>query len=202
VIPNGVDLKLYRPSARTVSASDPVVVACAARLIVGKGLDDAIRVVARPELHDVRLRIAGEGPWRRHLEHLADSLGTSARVEFVGAVHDMPTFWQNCDIALAPTNTLVESFGMTAIEAMASGRPVIVSTSGALPEVVADGQTGTVYPAGDLSSLATAIGAYARDPELRRLHGIAGRRRCEERFSVADVARRYLDVVDEVVASA
>jgi glycosyltransferase involved in cell wall biosynthesis len=192
VIPNGVDLDHYRPATSQSAATDGVVVGCAARLIPGKGIDDAIRAFSRPELHGSRLRIAGQGPAGRELEALAGSLPASTRIQFVGSVQDMASFWRECDIALVPSNTFVESFGMAAIEAMACGKPVVVSTSGALPEVVHDGVTGRVYEAGDVTSLALAIAAYQLDPELRHRHGVSARRRCEERFAITDVARRYL----------
>lgn len=198
VIPNGVDLDHYRPTTSQSSATDGVVVGCAARLIPGKGIDDAIRAFSRPELHGSRLRIAGQGPAGQELKALADTLAPSAAIQFLGSVQDMASFWRECDLAVVPSNTLSESFGMSAVEAMACGKPIVASTSGALPEVVDDGVTGLVYEAGDIASLARSIAAYQRAPELRHRHGLAARRRCEERFAITEVARRYLELIGAV----
>lgn len=200
VIPNGVDTTRY-VSAPATREDESVVVACAGRLIPGKGFDDAIRAVSSPELRHVRLRIAGAGPARLALERLARELRVENRVELTGPVLNMPSFWQASDIALVPSNTLVESFGMTAVEAMATGRPVIASTSGALPEVVGTDGCGTIYEAGDLEALTRAITAYAADPVLRARHGAAARARCERRFAVDEVARRYLALLEDLRAS-
>lgn len=83
-----------------------------------------------------------------------------------------------------------EPFGMPAAEAQASGRPVVASDVGGLPEVVVDGQTGLLVPPEDPVALASAIGRVLDDAELSRRLGQAGRRRARERFSWDAVARR------------
>ena len=72
------------------------------------------------------------------------------------------------DIAVVPSDTCVESFSMATLEAMACGVPVVATRNGGIPEVLADGETGTIVPPGDPAALAGAIRAYATDPGLRR----------------------------------
>ena len=137
--------------------------------------------------------IAGLGPERSSLESLVRRLGIRGRVRFRGLVDDMPAFWNACDIAVVPSHPpLVESFGLVAIEAMASGLPVVATTNGALPEVITDGRTGTIVPEADAVSLATALETYAIDSGLRAVHGRQARADCEHRFAIDRCARAYL----------
>jgi glycosyltransferase involved in cell wall biosynthesis len=203
-IPNGVDLTRFSPlEGRAPRGEDgEIIIGCAARLVEGKGIEDLITALSHASLDGARLRIAGEGPRAWALKVLARSLGIASRVEFLGRVLDMPTFWQSTDIAVVPSNGAVESFGMAAIEAMACGKAVVVSDSGALPYVVVDGECGRVVPAGDIVAMSRAIAEYAHDPARRSRHGSCGRRRCEEHFAIERAASRYLELCAELVREA
>lgn len=204
-IPNGVDLRRFSPSAKGAMLGDrngEMLIGCASRLVEGKGVEDLIQALSNPSLDRARLRIAGEGPRLEALKTLAGSCGVDARVEFLGPVLDMPAFWRSIDVAVVPSNAWVESFGMAAIEAMACGKPVVVSDSGALPYVVADGKTGRVVPAGNVTALAGAIGEYAQDSPTRVRHALNGRQRCEDQFSIDRTASRYLELCAELVREA
>jgi glycosyltransferase involved in cell wall biosynthesis len=111
----------------------------------------------------------------------------------------MPRFWRGVDLAVVPSNRLVESFGMSAIEAMACGKPVVVSDSGALPDIISDGETGRRVPAGDIPKLAEALADYVLDRERLRSHGLKARRRAEEHFGMERAAERYLQLCVEVI---
>lgn len=200
-IPNGVDLERFSPLPHKVTRGnqgDEIWVACAARLIEGKGIDDLIRAFAVSGSQHHRLRIAGDGPERKALESLANSLGAEGRIEFLGIVLDMPEFWQSSDIAVVPSNTFVESFGMAAVEAMACAKPVIASNNGALTRIVVDGLTGRIFEAGDIAALACALEEYSNDSTLRSKHGLNARRRCKDEFSLDRTASRYLELCKEV----
>ena len=105
------------------------------------------------------------------MRQTAQANGVATRTEFLGEVLDMPAFWRSVDVALSPSTVAIESFGMAAVEAMACGRPVVASDNGALPSIVADGETGRVVAPGDVSGLAAALADYANDAELRAEHG-------------------------------
>jgi glycosyltransferase involved in cell wall biosynthesis len=200
-IPNGVDLERFSPSPEKVmreNNGNEIWVACAARLIEGKGIDDLIRAFAVSGSQHHRLRIAGDGPERKALESLANSVGADGRIEFLGIVLDMPEFWRNSDIAVVPSNEFVESFGMAAVEAMACAKPVIASNNGALPRIVVDGHTGRIFEAGDTAALACALEEYSNDSALRTMHGSNARRRCEDEFSLDRTASRYLALCEDV----
>lgn len=178
-----------------------MVVGCAARLVEGKGVEDVLEALADPRLGAARLRIAGDGEQLQALRARARSLGVDSRTEFLGAVVDMPSFWRSTDLAVAPSREVVESFGMSAVEAMACGKPVVATENGGLAEVVADGETGRIVPRGDVPALVSAIGDYLEDGERRAAHGLAGRRRCELKYSIDHTAARYLALCSDLVST-
>jgi glycosyltransferase involved in cell wall biosynthesis len=200
VIHNGIDVERFRqrpPSAQEAG----LVVGFAGRLIEGKGADVLLRALAHIPDDTLRAEIAGDGPERSELELLARRLGIAPRVRFRGLVTDMPSFWQECDVAVVPSRPPhVESFGIVAIEAMASGLPVVATANGALPEIVDDGRTGTIVPAGDPDALATALDAYAAHPYRRVEEGRHGRADCERRFGIERSARAYVDLFGAIRA--
>jgi glycosyltransferase involved in cell wall biosynthesis len=114
--------------------------------------------------------------------------GLNRFVEYVGrlSTDELVRMYASAQILVSPS--LYEGFGLPAAEAMASGTPVIASDGGALPEVVAAGETGEIVPAGDAEALAHAVAALLADPERRREMGAAGRRRVLERFTWAGTA--------------
>jgi glycosyltransferase involved in cell wall biosynthesis len=197
---NGVDPRVFRlrGSPARKAAADEVTVGFVGRLAEGKGLDVLIRAIEQAcrEI-PVRLLVAGDGPQREELADLAGAVGAAAAVHFLGLIDDVPRFWWRCDIAVVPS-TFVESFGMAALEAAACGTPVIATRSGALPEVVSDGITGTLVDPGNVKALSQAIVAYATDSRLRAQHGAAGHGWARERFNIEHCARAYLRLFAEL----
>jgi glycosyltransferase involved in cell wall biosynthesis len=181
------------PRPRT--PGEELVVGCAARLIPGKGIDHAVEAIAAVrERRPARLVVAGDGPERERLAARAHELGVADAVELRGFVRDMRGFFDGCDVVVVPSDTFVESFCLVALEAMARGRPVVGTLNGGVPEVVADGQTGTLVPPGRPDRLAAALLAYGADPTLAAEHGRRGRVRAREEFDPARLAADYLAV--------
>jgi glycosyltransferase involved in cell wall biosynthesis len=105
---------------------------------------------------------------------------------FIGRSDDMPSFWNACDVAVVPSDTFVESFSMTTLEAMACGRAVVATRNGGIPEVL--GETGTLVPVGDAHALAHGISRYLADPALCAEHGRRARSRAEHEFDIGRTA--------------
>lgn len=200
---NAVDCDRYAPPPeRAPPAGDGVQIAFAGRLIPGKGADHLIRALALlDDRAGVRLVIAGDGPERPALSALAAELGVGDRVQFAGVLSDLRELWWDCQIAAFPSDTFVDTFGMSALEAMACGRPVVATRNGGVPEVVSDGITGTLVAPGDPRGLAQALRTYADDPALRARHGAAGRARALERFDTHACASAYLQLLRSVQRS-
>jgi glycosyltransferase involved in cell wall biosynthesis len=196
-IHNGVDLSEFPIDCGSVTGSEPgaLRVGFAGRLIPGKGADVLIRAAASlRERHPVRVAIAGDGPARAGLQALATELGLRETVDFPGMVADLRAFWAGCDVAAFPSDTFIDSFGMSALEAMACARPVVGTRCGGLPELVLDGATGVLVPPGDEQALAAALLRYAESPSLLAGHGAAARTRAREQFSIEASAMAYLEL--------
>jgi len=172
-----------------------VAVGIAARLIPGKGhsllleaLADARR--AHPRL---RLLVAGGGPLRGELEREAERRAPGATA-FVGFVEDVRAFMNACDVIAFPTQpALGEGFGLAALEAMASGRPVVATEVASLPEVVS-GETGFLVDPRSADELAAALVTLAGDAELRRRLGARGHERARTTFSLERMVERTIAV--------
>ena len=191
-----------RNRARLGATEEQVVVGLASRLIPDKGHDLALDAFLRaahrtPEL---TLAIAGRGPLETRLRQRAASAG-EGRVSVLGFVEDMPGFLAACDVLLFPTTPRVgEGLGLTMLEAMASGLPVVAFATGPVPEVVEHEVTGLTVAPGDPVALEAALVRLARDPAARRRLGSAGLARVRERFSLATMVERTMAVYGELLA--
>ncbi len=140
-----------------------------------------------------RLVVAGSGALRPELEVLADRLGCTASVRFAGQVADTDALLAGSSILLAPAPE--EPFGLSVVEAMAHGLPVVAAAGGAHLETVAE--AGMLFAPGDAAAAARGLVALAHDPDLRRRTGAALRARQQARFSLAG----HLDRLEELYRS-
>ncbi|HET8594719.1 MAG TPA: glycosyltransferase [Intrasporangium sp.] len=178
------------------------------RMVPRKGFDTAIRALAL--LPDAELVIAG-GPTRAEVEHdpeavrlmaIAEEVGVADRVVFLGQVPhaEMPGVYRSVDIVLA--TPWYEPFGITPLEAAASGRPLVGSAVGGLLDSVADGVTGRLVQPRDPRALADAIRAILADPVLAARLGAEARVRALERFDWDIVSAATEQALTEVVEEA
>jgi glycosyltransferase involved in cell wall biosynthesis len=167
---------------------EALVVCCAATLRPRKGqaaLVDALAALA-PRWPHARLILAGAGTEGERLRRRAARLAVLDRVSLPGAVADLRDHYAAADVfALASRH---EGLANACLEASAAGLPLVVTAAGGLPEIVADGVTGTVVPIGDVGRLAAALERYFADPDLRARAGAAGAERTRALFSAARMA--------------
>jgi glycosyltransferase involved in cell wall biosynthesis len=178
-----------------------VAVGIAARLIPGKGHSLVLEAVAkaRREHPQVRLLAAGRGPLRVELEREAERIAPGA-IAFIGFVEDVRGFMNACDVLAFPTQpALGEGFGLAALEAMATGRPVVATQVASLPELVTDGETGFLVDPGSVDELATALARLAGDGALRERLGARGQERARTTFSLERMVERTLAVYQEAL---
>ena len=173
-----------------------------ARLVEQKGLDTAIR--ALPAIHsahpDVVLVIAGDGPERERLAALARELGVADAVRMPGRAGDVAEWLARAELLVHPARW--EGFGLVLLEAMLAGVPAVASAVSAIPEVVAEGETGVLVPPDDPDALAQAIGALLTDTSLRSRLGTAARERARRVFSVERMARETAALYRRVLSPA
>jgi glycogen(starch) synthase len=174
---------------------DPPRLLCVGRLAHEKGFDLAVRAfpMISHRFPGVRLAIASDGPARPALERQVAELGLTDRVDFLGWIEfeKMPALLNSATIVVMPSR-MVEGFGLVALDAALMARPVVATRVGALPEVIADGQTGVLVGRDDSVGLAEAIAHLLDRPALATRMGEAARRRAQERFSW----RRHVDAFD------
>ena len=143
--------------------------------------------------------IAGGGDLEEYLRDLASEVGVADRVHVLGPRKDVPALMHAIDVFAMPS--IWEGFGLVLLEAMAAGRPIVASRVATIPEVVVDGETGLLVPAGDPVALADAMAQLAHDPALARRLGEAGRERLRQHFSiekmVGDTELLYRELIDE-----
>jgi N-acetyl-alpha-D-glucosaminyl L-malate synthase BshA len=135
-----------------------------------KRLGDVVRIFSRVAARiDARLVLVGDGPEYGRTRELVEGLGLTDRVRFVGVVDEVAPLLAEADLLLLPSET--ESFGLVALEAMASGVPVIASRVGGLPEVVEHGVSGFLEPVGDVDAMADRALAILSDCATRNRFG-------------------------------
>jgi glycosyltransferase involved in cell wall biosynthesis len=191
------------PSAPVVTLGDgercdAPVIGVAGRLAPIKGIDDIL--AAMPVLLErspgLRLEIAGEGPQQPMLAAAAQKLGVRSAVAFVGWQSDLRPLYARWSAFVQPSR--YEGFGMSALEAMGAGLPVVATRVGGVPEVVDDGVSGLLVPPRDPGALAVAVGSLLGDAGRRAEMGEAGKRRVREQFSEARLVAATAAVYDRL----
>ena len=150
-----------------------------------------------PAPEDLRLVIVGDGPVRAECQALIDAAGLTDQALFPGDRSDTPDWLRSFDVFVLPS--LGEGISNTILEAMATGLPVVASRVGGSPELVAEGETGSLFPSGDVDTLTEILSRYAADPARRQREGQAARTRIENRFSWPRAAAAYQAVYEGVL---
>jgi glycosyltransferase involved in cell wall biosynthesis len=141
---------------------------------------------------------AGEGPTRAPLEEVTRRLGIGDRVVFLGFRRDVPMVLAALDLFVQPS--IYEGFGLSLLEAMAAGLPVVASRVGGIPEVIEDGRTGVLVPPQDPAALAGAVVRLLGDAGGARRLGETAAVSTRERYSLARVAERVDDLYRTILA--
>ena len=197
VLHNGVDVDHFRPMQRAAPLSKSLglpegvrVIASVGRLVGWKGLRVIIELL--PQLpQDVHFLVIGDGPDEARLREQAAQLGVAPRVHFCGRIahQQLPQLLTQADMLVQPSLG-EESFGITLVEAMACGLPVLASNQGGMTEIVLPGLTGELLPAGEVESWRGALTQLLQQPEKMRAMGAAGRKRAVAEFTWAANAAR------------
>ncbi len=190
---NGVDLSRFypRPPSQSVRATlglpgNVPVVMSVGRFVQYKAYDDLLECAAlvNQELPAAHWILVGEGECKEALQAQSKRLGLNGRVHFPGWRKDIPDLLALCDLFVMPSHG--EHFGRVLVEAMAMGKPVVATSAGGVPEIVIQGETGLLVPAGAPPVMAQAIASLMRDPAMAQRFGEAGRSRAGKHFSLAE----------------
>jgi glycosyltransferase involved in cell wall biosynthesis len=194
-----INAERFRPDEETraavrarLGAEGKFVLVSVCFLIKAKGVDVAVRALTELPA-DVVLWVVGAGDEAGPLQELSRRLGLEERVRFLGPQPRVEPFLQAADCFVCPS-LWAEAAGLVNLEAQACGLPVLASRIGGIPEYVAEGETGLLFPPGEHGRLAEAVRRLHGDPELRRRLAQAARARVEAHFSAEALLPAYLDL--------
>jgi len=200
VIPCGVDVDAFTPQGPAAPRDDRPRILTLSRLVPRKGIQTVLQ--ALQELPGVELVIAGgpsadelvTDPEADRLRKIAEECGVSDRVRFLGRIarQDVPALLRSADVLVAVP--WYEPFGMTALEALACGVPVVASAVGGFLDTITDGVTGAHVPPSRPDLLAERLHTLITDPHLRAAYGTAGAEHARTRYSWHHIAARTLDM--------
>jgi len=201
VVYNFVDPARHVPQRATPRGrrAEPLTIVHVSNFRPVKRLVDVVEIFAR--IHaalDARLVLVGDGPDCAVAQERAARLGVADRVTFTGVVDRVAPILNGADLFLLPSQT--ESFGLAALEAMASGVPVVASDVGGIPEVVENGRCGYLAAVGDVEAMARLAIALLRDRDRWAAFSAAARARVIERFHYRNLVPRYEAIYERVSA--
>lgn len=213
VILHGIDVEKFTPARDKATLrkslglpSDSILVGCYGRIRAQKGTDAFVEAMCRilPGQPEVTALVMGRATDKHagFLEELKQSVtraGLADRILFLPevTVDLMPDWYRVLDLFVAPQRW--EGFGLTPLEAMACGVPVVATTVGAFPELVQDGQTGTLVEPDDIDAIADAASDWLGDEERRRKAALAARQHMDSSFRIEREAMAIVDVYRELL---
>lgn len=194
VIHNFVDPAVYNremyPAVRQQFANSGPVFMHISNFRAVKRVRDVIGIFAAANAKiPARLVMIGDGPDRPEAEDEARRLGVEDRVNFLGKIDNVAPLLASADVFLLPSTS--ESFGLSALEALASGVPVIGTNAGGMPEVVRNGETGVLCEVGDVAAMADAAISILEDREKWKAMSELGAADARARFSLEEIVTQY-----------
>lgn len=178
---------------------DSNVIGCIASLTFHKGhryLLEAFSVVKK-HIPKTKLLLLGDGPLRATLQEQADSFGIAQNIVFAGYQKDVFPFISLMDVVVL-SSIEREGMGLSLVEAMAMGKPVVASKLHGIIEVVKENHSGILVPPGDSNAIAQAIIKVLQDDKLRKEMGRAGREIFLSRFTLDLMVRKIEDIYGEI----
>ena len=203
VIPNFIDPSVFRRDKErchraTLAPEGEKIVMHISNFRPVKRIPDVVEVFARISREvPARLVLVGDGPERARAMDKATELGVLDKVLFLGKHQSVDELLACADLFLLPSKN--ESFGLAALEALACGTPVIASDMGGLPEVVVHGETGFLFPLGNVEEMADAGISLLKDQDRWTRFSEAARSDAVARFSNDRVVPMYEDLYRDVI---
>jgi glycosyltransferase involved in cell wall biosynthesis len=199
MIPNGVDTGRFKFLDEYASSRSRIV--CVGRLVKVKGIDILIEAFGQLKREGLcrRLDIVGGGPERTVLSEKAVNLGCDEDIRFHGEVGNVEDFFDNTCVFVQPS--LAEGMSNVLLEAMACGLPVIATRTGAATDIIQDGVNGLLVDADSAGQIRDAVQKIMSDEAFAQALGNNARKTVENTCSIDSVARKYIELYRELVAS-
>ncbi|MBS3782601.1 MAG: glycosyltransferase family 4 protein [Candidatus Thermoplasmatota archaeon] len=198
IIPNAVDTERFHPSndgsevRKKLGLNDEKLVTYVGRIVYHKGLEYFVRAAHHLKDENVKFLLVGTGDFKSELENIIERNGLENKVMFAGRVpnEDLQNYYAATDIFVLPSVSRLEAFGIVALEAMASGVPVIVSDIPGVRDVIVEGKHGLLTEPMNSEDLAGKIRTLLENPDMAESMGKNGRERVKEKFTWKKVANR------------
>ena len=195
VIPNGVDISRSEPT-QGAGERTAVTIGFVGRISREKRLDVLFHAVAAPRTgRRVLIRLHGDGPEREPLTALAGELGIADRVAWCGPLKEVGSVYQGCDLVVLCSPR--EASSNMVLEAMAAGKPAIVTEVGGLPELIDHGRCGLSVPPADVPALTSAITRLVEDDDLRTELGLRAQAKARREHDSATITAAWLRLLNE-----
>jgi len=205
VIPNGIDLRKFNPfidatkTKKMLGLKDHKIILFIGRLVPVKGLTylfEAVEMLVK-EIRDIKLIIAGDGPYRKEYEKVARPI--EKYTLFLGFCNDIPQLLSASDVLVLPS--VSEGWPAVILEAAACGKPAICSNVGGIPEMVIHGKTGYLINPGDVDALVYYLARILSSDSLKEDMGMAACKYVQEHFSCEVMVRKYLKLYNDLLST-
>lgn len=205
IIPNTVDADRFNPKndgsavreKHGIGPDEPTVL-FVGRIVWHKGIEYILEASAL--LKNVKFLVVGSGENLKKYKAKAETMGVGDRVIFTGRLSwaDLPQYYAACDVFTLPSISRLEAFGIATLEAMATGKAVVVADIPGVREVIESGKQGLIFDVMDSEDLASKLSTLVENPELRKKMGAEGRKKVEEQFLVSKVADQVEKVYEKL----
>ncbi len=206
IIPSAVDTAIFNPAVdkniikAKYSLMNKKIVLFVGRLVPHKGIDQLLYMLRSLD-RDIVLLIVGNGPELDRLKKLSVTLSLAGRVFFAENISnaELPYYYASADLFILPSITRLEAFGMVTLEAMASGKAVLVSDIPGVREIVTDGKDGLLFQPFILDDLINKIKYLFDNPDLLEKFGRNGRKKVETQFQWGIIADSIIKVYNSIL---
>jgi len=201
VIKNGVDTLIFRPQSKDYELlkslginNDEIVIGFVGRIVPAKGLEYLLEAFSyvKKELNNIKLLIVGDGAILRNLKNYSIELGISEYTIFTGERQDIQKILPCIDIFVMPS--IAEGLPNALLEAMASGKPIVTTKIGGIPEIIKDRFNGLIIPDKNSEILAKAIKELITDKDLSEKLGKNARYFIIENYSIEAITKKWEDL--------
>lgn len=200
-IHNGVAIEEFESRAH-VQKINGLVVVTTSRLVEKNGVDTLIRAIAvlKKNIKLIECHVLGDGPDRSKLERLARDLGVEHEVTFFGSVPfaDVPTYLARADIFVRLSRS--EGMGVSFVEALAAGLPIVGTPVGGIMDIITDGETGLFAKVDDPEDAAKKIMLLQQNPQLAQSIVENGKKMLQERFLWSSIAKQYEEIFERLLS--
>lgn len=207
-MPNGVDTDIFSPREKDPTLvqryglKNKTVILFVGHLLPFKGLHILLDAFSKLKSENVVLIVVGVGSSEHEYKKITAEKGLRDRVIFAGyktQKDELPAYYNTCDFLILPSIGAPESFGMVILEAMASGKPVIVSALPGPSQLVENGVDGLIFAVADPEDLKQKIEYLLQEPDKRRVMGTAARKKVLEQYSWSRIGDRLEKILSGIV---